>query len=50
MSEAGYGSVSQPTPGETGPVTQPYRLKPRNGAGVAGSNIAKKRRTVGIVR
>jgi len=35
MSEAGYGSVSQPTPSETGPATQPYLLKPRNGAGVA---------------
>lgn len=35
MSEGGYGSVSQPMPGQTGPATQPYFLKPRNGAGVA---------------
>ena len=35
MSERGYGSESQAMPGETGPATQPYFLKPRNGAGVA---------------
>jgi hypothetical protein len=35
MSETGYGSQSQPTSGQTGPPTQPYLLKPRNGAGVA---------------
>ena len=36
MSEAGYESQSQPMSGQTGPPpTQPYLLKPRNGAGVA---------------
>jgi multisubunit Na+/H+ antiporter MnhB subunit len=35
MSERDYGSESQAMPGETGPATQPYFFKPRNGAGVA---------------
>jgi membrane-bound ClpP family serine protease len=35
MPEAGYGSESQPLSGQTGPATQPYLFKPRNGAGVA---------------
>jgi Na+/H+ antiporter NhaD/arsenite permease-like protein len=35
MSQAGYRPESQPMPGPTEPSTQPYLLKPRNGAGVA---------------
>ena len=35
MSEAGYKPESQPMPGPGEPSTQPYLLKPRNGAGVA---------------
>ena len=35
MSQAGYGPESQPMPGPPEPSTQPYLLKPRNGAGVA---------------
>ena len=35
MSQAGYGPESQPMPGPAEPSTQPYLVKPRNGAGVA---------------
>jgi uncharacterized membrane protein HdeD (DUF308 family) len=35
MSEGSYGSVPQPMPERAEPPTQPYVLKPRNGAGVA---------------
>lgn len=35
MSQAGYSPESQPMPGPAEPSTQPYLVKPRNGAGVA---------------
>lgn len=35
MSEGSYGSVQQPMPERAEPPTQPYLMRPRNGAGVA---------------
>jgi multisubunit Na+/H+ antiporter MnhB subunit len=35
MSQESYGPESHPMPGPIEPSTQPYLLKPRNGAGVA---------------